>query len=219
MSTDLIRPRLALVLASAEGEAPPPEALSRALSGGDVATVFLAPSGRDAAAFQAYAEAIVPLAQEAGAAAIVADDTRCAGRVKADGVHVSGGSLEDLQEAIGRFSPKLIVGGSGFRTRHDALEAGEMMPDYLFFGRLTGAPDTAPSAKDVELAAWWAGIVEVPCVLMAGSDLTTLNAAAQTGAEFVALSSAVFGVPGEEAAAVARANEILDEVHAQRAVE
>ena len=56
----------------------------------------------DEASFQAFAERIVPIAQEAGIAAIIADDTRIAGRVKADGIHIDGGKAA-LAEAIGSF--------------------------------------------------------------------------------------------------------------------
>lgn len=214
MSTDFIRARLALILASEDvGEA----AVARALSGGDVATVFLSAAGRSADDFQAYAETLVPMIQKAGAAAIVVDDTRCAGRVGADGIHISGGSLDELREAVERFSPKLIVGGSGFRTRHDALLAGEAMPDYLFFGRLSGAPGEGAEADDVEIANWWAEIVELPCVLMGGGDLANLGEAAASGAEFIALSSAIFGTVGAEAERVAQANALLSDVHERRA--
>lgn len=214
MSTDLVRSRLALVLASPSVTG---AALSRALAGGDVATVFLAAAGRSADAFQDFAEEVVPLIQEAGAAAIVVDDTRCAGRARADGLHVSGGALDELRDAIARFSPKLIVGGSGFRTRHEAMEAGEALPDYLFFGRLSGAPSPGAEADDLDLAAWWASIVEVPCVVMGGGDLDRFPEAAGTGAEFVALSSAIFEAEGEEGARVAKANAVLDEVFARQA--
>ncbi|MFD2236197.1 thiamine phosphate synthase [Aureimonas populi] len=217
MTIDFVRPRLALVASALPDGPAGREALSRALGGGDVATVFIGAAGRGEGAFQDFAQGLVPLVQEAGAAAIVADDTRCAGRVKADGLHVSGGSQEELREAIARFSPKLIVGGSGFKTRHDALEAGEALPDYLFFGRLSGETDPAPRDRDVELAAWWAQIVEIPCVLMGGSDLGTLMAAASTGVEFVALSDAVFGSPGAEGERVSAANAVFDELARSRA--
>ena len=217
MTTDFIRSRLALVLATPPEGGDRIEALTRALAGGDVATVFIAAAGRTEAAFQDYAEGLVPLIQAAGAAAIIVDDTRCAARTKADGAHVSGGSLEELQDAVARLSPKLIVGGSGFKTRHEALEAGELMPDYLFFGRLTAAPEAAPQERDLELAAWWADIVEIPCVVMGGGDLASLEAAAETGAEFVALSKAIFEIVGSERESVTKANAILDAVHERRA--
>lgn len=216
MSTDFIRPRLALILAAPSDGGGETSAIERALSGGDVASVFISPAGQDTPAFQARCAELVPIIQAAGAAAIVADDTRAAARTQADGVHVTGGSLEALQDAMARFASKFIVGGSGFKTRHEALEAGETMPDYLFFGRLAGAPAAEAQPRDLELASWWADLVEIPCILMGGGDLETLAETASCGAEFIALSNAVFAVGGEEGERVARANAILDEVHRGR---
>lgn len=217
MTVDFVRPRLALIVSGLPDGEEGRASLSRALGGGDVATVFIGAAGRSQTAFQAFAEEIVPLVQEAGAAAIVADDTRTAGRVKADGLHVSGGSLEELRDAVARFAPKLIVGASGFKTRHEALDAGEILPDYLFFGRLSAETDPAPRPCDLELAEWWADIVEVPCVLMGGSDLGALREAAASGVEFIALSDAIFGEPGKEGERVAEANALFDAVAQDRA--
>lgn len=181
--------------------------LKAALSGGDVASVIIPAAGREGAPFQDFVEPLVEAAQAAGAAAIVCDDTRCAGRAKADGIHVTGG-IEELGESVARFSPKLIVGASGFETRHDALEAGERLPDYLLFGSLDHAgAETDPDAA--AMAAWWADIVELPCILVAGADLASLDAAIETRAEFVALSHAVFEA-ADPAAAVASVNERLE---------
>ncbi|MCQ0989736.1 thiamine phosphate synthase [Jiella marina] len=209
MILEPIRPRLVLVttpLSDENAEA----RLRAALGAGDVASVLIDPAGREGPAYQAYAEALVPIIQEAGAAALVVDDTRVLGRSKADGLHLTEGRVEALAEAVERFAPKSIVGGSGFETRHDALEAGEALPDYLFFGRFGGDREPEIHRKSLALAAWWAEIVELPCILMAGQDVERLDEAAETGAEFVALSAAVFGDDVDPAAAVARANAIFD---------
>ncbi|WP_182085361.1 thiamine phosphate synthase [Aureimonas sp. ME7] len=208
---DRIRPRLVLattLLPDGElGEA----RLREALSAGDVASVLVDPAGRQEAAFQDFAERLVPIVQEAGAAAIVAEDTRCAGRVRADGFHESKGSVGALREAVARLSPKLIVGGSGFTTRHDALEAGEAMPDYLFFGKLGADTGAEPLRRNLELAEWWAAIVEIPCIVQGGADLATLGLAIDTRAEFIALSAAVFGDEAGIGARVKAANRMIDE--------
>ena len=54
-------------------------------------------------------------------------------------------------------------------------------------------------------------MIEIPVIVMAGSDIASVEAVAATGADFVALSSAVFGDGVDPQAAVARANAILDE--------
>jgi thiamine-phosphate pyrophosphorylase len=207
---DRIRPRLVLATTLLPDGDAGEAALRAALGAGDVASVLIDPAGRQPGPFQDFAERLVPLIQEAGAAAIVAEDTRCAGRVRADGFHDASGSVAALREAVGRFSPRLIVGGSGFTTRHDALEAGECMPDYMFFGKLGADSAAAPLRRNLELAEWWASIVEIPCIVQGGSDLATLASAIETRAEFIALSSAVFADLGAAAAQVEAANRMID---------
>jgi len=213
MTDDIpIRPRLVLATTLLpDGEAGV-SMLRAALGAGDVATVIVDPAGRPDAAFQDFAEAIVPIVQEAGAAAIVAEDTRCAGRSRADGFHTSAGGIAALREAVGRLAPKLIVGGSGFNTRHEALEAGETMPDYLMFGKLGADNDAEPLRRNLELAEWWAAIVEIPCIVQGGADLAALPLAIETRAEFILLSAAVFGEPAAVAERVREANRLFDAV-------
>jgi thiamine-phosphate pyrophosphorylase len=213
---NFVRPRLVLVTTLLpDGEAGQ-DMLRAALKAGDVASVIIEPAGRAEAAFQRFAEELVPLVQDAGAAAIVAEDTRCAGRVRADGFHTSTGDIAMLGEAVARFSPKLIVGASGFNTRHEAMEAGERLPDYIFFGKFGADRDPEPHKRNVELARWWAEIVEVPCILQGGASLDHLARAAETGAEFVALSAAIFAEPSGIGQAMEQANRIFDEVEKAR---
>lgn len=214
---DRIRPRLVLATTLLPDGEPGIALLRAALEAGDVASVFVDPAGRAETAFQDFAEGLVPVIQELGAAAIVVDDTRCAGRVGADGFHTSAGSIGALREVVGRFAPKLIVGGSGFTTRHEALEAGEAMPDYLFFGKLGADAAAEPLRRNLELAEWWAAIVEIPCIVQGGSDLATLSSAIETRAEFIALSRAVFAEPEHAAERVASANRLLDEAFREQA--
>lgn len=204
------RCRLVLIVPEAEDDAALAEQLENALRGGDVASVIIPQYGLDDNLFQKRAERLVPVVQDAGAAALIAGDTRVAGRAKADGLHLSG-SIEELTDAMEKFSPKLIVGTSLAKDRHMALEVGEQRPDYIFFGRLDG--DIKPEAhpKNLALAEWWASMVEIPCVVMGGSDLACVEEVAATGAEFVALRGAIFGAAAGVAAAVAQANAILDE--------
>ncbi|MFD1745209.1 thiamine phosphate synthase [Rhizobium helianthi] len=204
------RCRLVLIVPDGEDEAALAEELGHALRGGDVASVIIPQYGLNDSAFQARAEKLVPIVQAVGAAALICGDSRIAGRVKADGLHLTG-SLEELGEAIEKFTPKLIVGSAAAKDRHAALEVGELRPDYIFFGRIDG--DIKPEAhpKNLALAEWWASMVEIPCITMGGTQLASVEEVAATGAEFVALREAVFSNPAGAAAAVAEANAILDE--------
>lgn len=204
--------RCRIVLISPSGETADGFAakLTAAIAGGDIASLILPPYGMDEASYQGFAEHIVPIAQAAGIAAIVVDDTRIAGRVKADGIHVEGGKAA-LAEAIESFQSKMAVGAGGVKTRDAALELGEERPDYVFFGRF--GYDNQPEAhqRNLSLGSWWAEMVEIPGIVMAGADLSSVETVAATGTDFVALSKAVFGEGVEPKAAIERANAILDE--------
>ena len=182
---------------------------SAAISGGDIASIILPANGMDEGSFQDFAEAIVPLAQAAGIAAIVAEDTRIAGRVQADGIHIDGKTA--LAEAMQNFHPKSTVGAGGAKTRDDALALGELRPDYIFFGRFGYDNKPEPHSRNLSLGGWWAEMIQVPVIVLAGSDIASVEAVAATGADFVALSSAVFADGVDPRAAVERANAILDE--------
>jgi thiamine-phosphate pyrophosphorylase len=54
-------------------------------------------------------------------------------------------------------------------------------------------------------------MIELPCIVMAGNEVASVEVVAATGAEFVAVSSAVFGEEADPAGQVAAANALLDE--------
>ncbi len=179
--------------------------LDGALAGGDVASLVVTGPSE---ALQDIAGALSPVAQARGVAALVHNDTRIAGRVKADGVHVDTG-LADLKAAIASFRPARIVGAGGLRSRHDAMLAAEAEPDYLFFGRLDGDTASGIFPKALALAAWWASMFLVPAMVMGGRDVASVGEAAEAGIEFIALRDAVWMHPGGPGAAVAEANRVL----------
>ncbi|MDO6964961.1 thiamine phosphate synthase [Rhizobium alvei] len=204
------RCRLVLILPDV-GE---PEEITRwvgdALRGGDVASVIIPQYGHDDSQFQKRAEKLVPVIQDAGAAALISGDSRVAGRTRADGLHIAGNN-EELADAIEKHVPKLIVGGGNAQDRHKALEIGELQPDYIFFGKIDG--DIKPEAhpKNVALGEWWASMVEIPCIVMGGTDPASALTIAQSGAEFAALRLAVFSEPERAGAIVQEINALLDE--------
>ncbi len=204
------RCRLVLIVPQGEDAGLQAKALEDALRGGDVASVIIPQYALDDDSFQKRAEVLVPIVQAAGAAALVAGDSRVAGRVKADGLHVIGG-MEPLAEAVEKFTPKMIVGGGNADDRHKALEQGEANPDYIFFGKLEGDIKPEPHPKNVALGEWWASMIEIPSIVMGGSDVASVVAVAESGVEFVALRQAVFAHAGGPAQAVAEANALLDE--------
>jgi len=184
-----------------------PAVLARALAAADIAAVLIAADRRGRQS-EALAGEIVPLIQGTGAAALVADDTRLAGRLKADGVHVESG-LGDLRVAADSFRPQRIVGAGNIQSRHAAMEAGEAGADYLLFGRPHGDTHDLPHPKALDLAAWWSELMELPAVVMAGRSLHGVAAAAATGAEFVGVNAFVWTHPAGAEEAVRQAAEAI----------
>jgi thiamine-phosphate pyrophosphorylase len=184
--------------------------VASAIEGGDVASLILPAYGDGEPAFQHRAEILVPMAQERGIAVMIEDDTRIAGRVGADGVHFEG-RKEGLEELIEKFQGRMMIGAGGAKSRDDALELGEARPDYMFFGRFGYDNTPAPHPRNLSLGCWWAEMIELPSIVMAGNEIASVEAVAATGAEFVALSNAVFAGGVDPAAQIAAANALLDE--------
>ncbi len=194
--------------------APPTIEVARveaALAGGDVASLILPGEGVDEASFQAFAEKVAAKAHQSGVAVVISGDTRVAGRIHADGIHVEGKKAQ-LAEAVEHYQERMMVGTGGAKTRDDALELGEERPDYIFFGRFGYDTKPEPLPRNLSLGEWWSEMIEIPCIVMAGSDIASVAAVAATGAEFVALSAAVFGDGVDPRQAIASANALLDEV-------
>ena len=105
------------------------------------------------------------------------------------------------REARSELGAAAQIGVSCADSRHLAMEAGEAGADYVAFGAFY--PTTTKVTEHVAdpvLLSWWTTVFEIPCVAIGG--ITPANAAplVAAGADFVAVSSAVWG--GDEVAAV-----------------
>ncbi|MBV6659214.1 MAG: thiamine phosphate synthase [Devosiaceae bacterium] len=180
--------------------------LSAALSGGDVACVLLTPS-HDAA----LNKALVQQGQDAGAAVLIADDTPAAGRLGADGVHLSQAKAMDDATLAKWQDGGSIVGTAGINTRHLALDTGERGFDYLFFGRTDREQEPETHPKTTALATWWAEVMAVPCVAFSGTSSAAFEALAHAGVEFIAVRDEVWTAT-DPAEAVRTLNSALDRI-------
>lgn len=188
-----------------------PGLLKDALDGGDVASLLIAPQDVGEMALQRIAEVLTPIAQAAGVAVVVRDDTRASVRSKADGIHVETG-IADIREAVGSFHPHRIVGAGHIMTRHDAMEAAEANADYIFFGLIDRPEEPEAHPKSLDFADWWVPLFEPPCVVMAGSTLDSIDAVAETGADFVAVRDCIWLDPRGARAAIEDAERRLAEI-------
>ena len=122
-------------------------------------------------------------------------------RLGADGVHL-GQEDGDPREARSVLGAEAQIGVSCHDSRHLAMEAGEAGADYVAFGAFYPTPTKVTEHQaDPSILSWWATIFEIPAVAIGG--ITPANAAplVAAGADFLAVSHAVWG--GDEAAAVA----------------
>ncbi|HRK23827.1 MAG TPA: thiamine phosphate synthase [Beijerinckiaceae bacterium] len=185
---------LYLILPRVEDAAEFARRLAVVLAAAPVAAVLI-PSAGDDKAMGVIARALVPVIQQAGAAAILEQpqDARLVARAGADGAHYPH-DAPGLAEAIATLKPQRIVGIGGLRSRHDAMQAGERDVDYLMFGEPRADGFVPPFDQTIERAGWWADIFNTPAVACA-ADAAAVGPMAETGAEFVALGPWIFSQP------------------------
>ena len=83
------------------------------------------------------------------------------------------------------------------------MEAGEAGADYVAFGAFfpTSTKEVSHQA-DPAILSWWTVVSPIPCVAIGGITPATAPIVAKAGADFVAVSGAVWNDPAGEAAAV-----------------
>jgi thiamine-phosphate pyrophosphorylase len=131
---------------------------------------------------------------------IVNDDVALARRLKADGVHLGqgDGDVREARELLGR---DMQIGVTCHASRHLAMEAGDAGADYVAFGSFfpseTKASDHRP---EPDLLHWWSQLFEIPCVAIGGITPANCGPLVEAGADFLAVSHAVWG--GDETDAI-----------------
>ncbi|WP_336276631.1 thiamine phosphate synthase [Bartonella sp. CB178] len=136
---------------------------------------------------QIYAEDI----QHNGAALIIAGDSRISGRVKADGLHLEN-DLDTIKNFDNQKKEQKIKGFGNLRNRHCAMVAAEAGADYLLFGKLGADKKPHAHPRNIQLAQWWAAIMEIPAILQAGSDFAFFDDIVETACEFIAVEEIIF---------------------------
>ena len=177
-----------------------PDRLARALDAGPVAAFQFRLKGLDEHAAARLAEPLLRICADREVAFIVNDSIGLAKRLGADGVHLGqdDGSVAEARERLGRGAQ---IGVTCHDSRHLAMEAGEAGADYVAFGAFF--PTETKAVKhhaEPDLLRWWQALFEVPCVAIGGITPTNCAPLVEAGADFLAVSSAVWN--GDEAAAV-----------------
>ena len=192
--------------------------LSSACTAGDVASIILAQNQLEETEFSSAVEPLIQIAQDHDVAVVLNGEPRIASRLGADGVQF-GPDLDTLRDAIERLTPKLMVGVGNVRSRHTALVLGEQQPDYIMFGKPGSDIRPEPHSRNLGLGEWWSSMIEIPAIVMGGTELRSVIDVAKCGVEFVGMGNAIFapdesGKEADEAMVASRVqsiNEILDE--------
>lgn len=129
--------------------------------------------------------------QKASVAAVISGDTRLTLRVGADGTHIpwSKTTAEDARIAREALGPDRILGADAGRSRHDAMEIGELGADYVAFGIPPHVEDLETArGRQIDLVQWWSDLFEIPTVAFDVATLEDAEALARHGADFIAVA-------------------------------
>ncbi|QNE31278.1 thiamine phosphate synthase [Sphingomonas sp. NBWT7] len=174
--------------------------LSRALDAGPVAAFQFRVKDVNQHDAARLAEPLQRICADRDVAFIVNDSASLAKRIGADGVHL-GQDDGDPREARALLGPNVQIGVTCHDSRHLAMEAGDAGADYVAFGSFyPTVTKTVKHRPEPVILSWWSALFELPCVAIGG--ITPDNAAplVAAGADFIAVSNAVWG--GDEAAAI-----------------
>lgn len=177
-----------------------PDRLDRALDAGPVAAFQFRVKGVDEHEAARLAKPLQEICAGREVAFIVNDSISLARRIGADGVHLgqSDGAVAEARQRLGK---EAQIGVTCHASRHLAMEAGEAGADYVAFGAFfpTTTKHTEHRAEP-DLLAWWQQLMEIPCVAIGGITPENCAPLVRAGADFLAVSGAVWG--GDEAEAV-----------------
>lgn len=154
--------------------------------------------------------ALMPVCQKHDVAFILNDRVDLAEQVGADGVHLGQGD-GDAKEARRILGPSIQIGVTCHDSRHLAMEAGEAGADYVAFGAFYPTTTKETSHRpDPSILGWWTTLFEIPCVAIGGITPDNAKPLVDAGADFLAVSGAVWNHPQGAAAGVAAFSTLLE---------
>ena len=189
--------------------------LGKCLDAGDVAAVQIRLKDADEQHLAAVVKAVLPVAHAMGVAVLLNDRPDLAAKFGCDGVHIgqSDATLKDARKIMG---PDAMIGVTCHDSRHLAMEAAEGGADYVGFGAFFPSQtkqDATPA--ELEVLTIWQESMTTPCVAVGGISLENCNEVIEAGADFIAVSNAVWSHPAGPPAAVAAFFAKTKEAHAR----
>lgn len=205
------RPPCQLYLISPERYDPGfPEKLKAALDAGPVAAFQLRLKDVPDMEILRAGAALKPILAAYDVAFILNDRADLAKDLGADGVHL-GQTDGSVAAARGLLGHDAQIGVTCHDSRHLAMEAGEAGADYVAFGAFHPTATKATTHRpDPSILSWWTTISEIPCVAIGGITAENARPLVEAGADFLAVSSAVWAHPEGPAAGVKAFQSVLE---------
>ncbi len=193
--------RLYLVTPPALDAAAFRDTLAAALDAGEVAAVQLRLKDAAEDDVRRAIDTLRPVAQSRDVAFLLNDRPDLAAATGCDGAHVGQDDMPAPQAR--KLLGALTLGVTCHASRDLAMLAGEQGADYVAFGAFHPSATKAPPAMaDPNLLRWWSDLMELPCVAIGGITPENCRELADAGADFVAVSAAVWRHEAGPAAAV-----------------
>ncbi|NOX94797.1 MAG: thiamine phosphate synthase [Alphaproteobacteria bacterium] len=148
------------------------------------------------------AERLAPIAQANDIAFLINDRPDLARKTGADGVHI-GQTDTPYAEAREILGEDATIGVTCHDSKHLGLVAGEAGADYVAFGAFFPTETKQASTRaEIEILEWWSSATTVPCVAIGGITPENCGPLVRAGADFLAVSGAVWDHPDGAGTAV-----------------
>ncbi len=177
------------------------DSLAAALDASDIAAVQLRLKEVDDDTLRRAIDVLRPVAQSRDVAFLLNDRPELAARTGCDGAHVGQEDMpaRDARRLLG----DLTLGVTCHASRDLAMAAGEDGADYVAFGAFFPSGTKATTHRaDPDILQWWSELMELPCVAIGGITAANCGPLVAAGADFLAVSGAVWGHPDGAAAGV-----------------
>ncbi len=187
------------------------EDLKAALGAGDVAALQLRLKAADGVAapddeILRAADAMREVVRARDVHILINDRPDLARAAGADGVHIGQGDAS-YTEARGLLGPDATIGVTCHNSFNLAMKAGDTGADYVAFGAFFPTrTKTAPVRAEISLLENWTFATTVPCVAIGGIDAENCAPLVTAGADFLAVSAAIWEDAEGPAAAVRKLN-------------
>ncbi len=183
--------------------------MEEALSAGPVAAFQFRVKGIDQHKAVDLALPLQEICAAHDVAFIVNDSISLAKRLNADGVHLGQGD-GDVREAREILGKNAQIGVTCHNSRHLAMEAAEAGADYVAFGAFyPTSTKVVEHVAELDTLVKWSQVTEIPCVAIGGITPDNAKPVIAAGADFIAVSGAVWNHPDGPAAAVKAFNALL----------